>query len=758
MDLDGTCLETGATAFPPGFVEKLEKLHQAGVRIIFATGKPEEEIRELITTLPLGLPISFIYERTAYRIDRHSSGRTSKSSPMTNEKTESASAGFRQYLLIEERQKIQKEFNITLGGAGSGTHKSMVSIDIFKPGITEDDIRKASPNRMEIKEHDENILRQVKQRIEGMLLERGLADWEITDMRNSNFEIHPKMLQKELGIVQTAEFSDKPGRKLMLGDSPNDKRMLDMNRQHMNVLSGVVYNRRTPPDMVAAADFGVAGEATADIVLGKIIRAKGIGQGTVVVSNTAPVEKTAAGWQARMGAPIGIRRAVESIPNARMITPHLQPDSFDDMPDQFAAIRERYVPVALTRAQHQSQYERIANELIWKAMHANSFALSDIQYFSDEDWDRYLLVSRNLARQAEIEINGHSSAVVWVHDFQVAPVGAELRRMHPEKTNLGFFWHIPFPDANQFIARMGSKQRAKQFIGWMSAYDVIGFHTERYAANYVYACSLLGIKPARTSVQPISVDVDGIHQQAKAVMADPDFRFELPALNDIYDITTDTDKRVKVVLNGMERADPIKGTVQRLEAIYELAADPDNHELFKDKRFLEVFVASRLHDPQYRNYVDRCARLLDNINDALGHKQVMNRVDKVESRKDVFAAMAHARYAMFTSLDDGFNMSAAEVLNTWNATKDTGIERRMILSDRTGLAQSLAEKKYHKAVSVFDPTQMKESIRELLADEVPQPDYDQVGSYFDTYTIQKWAQGQIRAIRDSDTSGIRAAA
>ena len=63
--------------------------------------------------------------------------------------------------------------------------------------------------------------------------------------------------------------------------------------------------------------------------------------------------------------------------------------------------------------------------------------------------------------------------VIWVHDYHLIPLAAELRRAGVTNP-IGFFLHVPFPsfDALRALPPYAHLLRS------MSSYDVIGFQTE----------------------------------------------------------------------------------------------------------------------------------------------------------------------------------------------------------------------------------------------------------------------------------------
>lgn len=765
LDLDGTSLEQGATEFPPGFCDKLRLLHRAGVNVIAVTGKPETEIRALMNTVPGDIPLSFIFERGGYRIERASGeSKPAKRLLLANAFTEETAATLKKEILLgETKQSLERRHGIRIVPAGDGRHQSLISIDILRADAPE---KYEEEPRFDLKVQDRDLLEAVRMNIVAFL--RGAAPhWELTDLGNANFELHHRDQTKENGIVSTAEFQSSTGMRMVVDDSANGRGMLRMKHEHPRMMSGVVYNRHTAPEIVELADVAVAGEATVDVLLQQIIDAKGVDERIYVISNTPPVQKKSGVFVTSIGAPVAISRAVEGTPNSLWLFPSKTPEDFREgkPAPRYEDLFRKCIPVNMTPAQHRSQYGEIANKGIWKASHPEAF--ESVPTFPEVDWDNYLHVNRNIAREVVASVNGsRDPLLIWVHDFQVAALASELRNMYDrEKLKIGFFWHIPFPDAEVFIEGLSegsNPRRAKQLLTWFSRYEVVGFHTEDYRQHYFEACRILGVPKAKAIVQPIGIDVEGAAAQARMVMGDPNYHFENPVLNEIFSIGSETGRRVEVILNGLERADPIKGTEPRLQALLDLAND--RPELFDGKVILEGISESRTAtDPLYAEYYNRCLRLIDQINDRLDHRDIVRQLATVSCRSDVIALLANVDKAMVTSVADGYNMVAAEILVTWNATRDMMDRRRtMFVSDRTGFVQSMKDNGFNGVVPVARGPIRAESLRapiaSLLAGETPEPDYEALTAYFDRFTIQKWVERNIREIRHSGTTRIQSIA
>jgi trehalose 6-phosphate synthase len=98
----------------------------------------------------------------------------------------------------------------------------------------------------------------------------------------------------------------------------------------------------------------------------------------------------------------------------------------------------RYVLMDLTSLDRQEYYYGFANRALWPTMHYR-VGLSD---FSRTDYAGYLRVNRTFA-QALVKLVSPSD-LVWVHDYHLIPLAAELRPLGLSNL-IGYFHHIPWP-------------------------------------------------------------------------------------------------------------------------------------------------------------------------------------------------------------------------------------------------------------------------------------------------------------------------
>ena len=132
----------------------------------------------------------------------------------------------------------------------------------------------------------------------------------------------------------------------------------------------------------------------------------------------------------------------------------------------------QYALMDLTSLDRQEYYNGFANRALWPTMHYR-VGLSD---FSRTDYAGYLRVNRAFATALAKLVC--PSDLVWVHDYHLIPLAAELRPLG--LTNLiGYFHHIPWPAPEVLGTLPGSTDLLRAIMD----FNLVGVQTERDADN-----------------------------------------------------------------------------------------------------------------------------------------------------------------------------------------------------------------------------------------------------------------------------------
>jgi trehalose 6-phosphate synthase len=317
---------------------------------------------------------------------------------------------------------------------------------------------------------------------------------------------------------------------------------------------------------------------------------------------------------------------------------------------------------------------------VWPLFHD----LQSLCNFDPDYWRTYCEVNRKFARVTAM--NAEAGDFIWVHDYHLMNLGAELRRAGV-KSRIGFFLHIPFPPLDLFLKlpwRMALMQALLEF-------DLIGFQTLRDRRNFVQClralvkdatiegrgqvllASALG-RMVRIGSFPISIDYNEfLRQAATAEVAE--------RARELHRLLPNR----KLIL-GVDRLDYTKGIPLRLRAFQNLLARYP--QLRERVSFIQVVVPSREDIPQYRELKTQIERLVGEINGGFvkpGGWVPVWYVYRSLPRLDLVAYYRAADIALITPFKDGMNLVAKEYC-ACSIEEDCA----MILSEFAGAAAQLS--------------------------------------------------------------------
>ncbi|HLK45745.1 MAG TPA: trehalose-6-phosphate synthase, partial [Acidimicrobiales bacterium] len=150
-------------------------------------------------------------------------------------------------------------------------------------------------------------------------------------------------------------------------------------------------------------------------------------------------------------------------------------------------------------------YNTIANPFLWFLLHSlwDRAVAPELDDAFHAAWhDGYEEVNRGFAEAVVAELDNRPDAVVWFHDYHLFLAPRLVRDARPDAT-LGHFVHTPWP--TDWSALPESLRR--EVHEGLLANDVVGFHTERWAASFRRSCAdVTGGCAARVVHHPISID------------------------------------------------------------------------------------------------------------------------------------------------------------------------------------------------------------------------------------------------------------
>ncbi len=336
-----------------------------------------------------------------------------------------------------------------------------------------------------------------------------------------------------------------------------------------------------------------------------------------------------------------------------------------------------YATIDLTEADYLAFYVNFSNGALWPLLH---FRLGLVD-FRSEDYDGYRSVNRQYA--AALVPLLRPDDVIWVHDYHLLPMAAELRALGVTN-RIGFFLHTPFVPPTIFHAL----PRSTELLTSMCAYDVVGFHTRTYRTAFLDCITeTLGIHPdaegrfvwrghaVRAIVDPIGIDAEGFAARAREAARGSDARMLRDSLG----------KGGLAI--GVDRLDYSKGLINRFESIGRLFANYPQHR--RQLSFLQIAARSREDQGAYQRLRRELDRIVGDTNGRYSEfdwtpLRYMTRAVKRDTLAGFFRL---SRLAVVTPLRDGMNLVAKEYV----AAQDPSDPGVLILSRFAGAAEDMTE-------------------------------------------------------------------
>lgn len=328
----------------------------------------------------------------------------------------------------------------------------------------------------------------------------------------------------------------------------------------------------------------------------------------------------------------------------------------------------------------QKYYLGFSNEILWPLFHDMPTRCN----FDPGYWEVYERVNRRFA-ETVAESTGEED-YVWIHDYQLMRVAAELKKLGVERQT-GFFLHIPFPPLDIFL-RLPWRF---EILDGLMQHDLIGFQTVRDRRNFIgcvrallpgvrlygrgHVCRLVTPgREMRVGAFPIGIDYSdfssGAMDRRVRHMSDT-IRENLP-------------KRALIL--GVDRLDYTKGIPNRLLAFRDaLERYP---ELRRRITLIQVLVPSRETIGEYDRLKQEIERMVGEINGEyteVGWTPVTYLFRSL-SRAELTAYYLACEMALVTPLKDGMNLVAKEYCAS--QVSEDGV---LILSEFAGAAAQLQQ-------------------------------------------------------------------
>ncbi|MEX1994554.1 MAG: trehalose-6-phosphate synthase [Steroidobacteraceae bacterium] len=358
------------------------------------------------------------------------------------------------------------------------------------------------------------------------------------------------------------------------------------------------------------------------------------------------------GWSGKTSPRGGSRVRKERVDGITLATVDLSPQDFD------------------------GYYNSFSNGCLWPLMH---FRI-DLAQFQRAHLAAYRHVNRQFARLLLRMLR--PSDVVWVHDFHLFPLAAELRRLG-SRHRIGFFLHTPFPPT-EILCTLPQHEWLVQSL---FEYDLVGFQTDEDLARFQNHIRLAARGSARGGVVsafgrelragafPIGIDVDQVHRFAFSRAGEGEFRR-------MRSMLTGRDQFI-----GVDRLDYSKGLLRRMWAFDRYLADhPEAH---RRVIYLQIAPVSRGQLKSYREFRQEVESAAAQINGRFAQFDwtPVHYLNRALPRRTLAGLYRASRVAIVTPVRDGMNLVAKEYV----AAQDPADPGVLVLSRFAGAASQLTE-------------------------------------------------------------------
>ncbi len=358
-----------------------------------------------------------------------------------------------------------------------------------------------------------------------------------------------------------------------------------------------------------------------------------------------------------------------------------------------------YALLDLTRNEYEQYYLGFANRTLWPLLHYRPSLLD----YRRADFAGYQRVNRLFAERLAPRLRTDDQ--VWVHDYHLIPLAAELRRLGVA-ARLGFFLHVPVPPA----ALLAMLPHHEQLFPDLAAFDLIGlqsrqdrsalldyFRDERGATTDADGgVQLPDGRRFRAQAFPIGIDTARLAEQArKSATAATTLR-----------LAKSLEGRKLAI--GVDRLDYSKGLPQRFEAFAHFLSR--NAEWRSRLSFLQIAPPSREEVAEYRELRSRLERITGATNGRYAEPDwvPIRYVNRSFNQATLAGFHRIADIGLVTPLRDGMNLVAKEFVAAQPAD-DPGV---LVLSSFAGAAEELPQA---IIINPQDVDDIAESIETALA-------------------------------------------
>lgn len=392
----------------------------------------------------------------------------------------------------------------------------------------------------------------------------------------------------------------------------------------------------------------------------------------------------------------------------------------------------RTATVSLSSEEYRGYYTGMSNNVLWPILHYRlDLAKPEATYLA-----AYRQVNARFADTLRALID--ETDIVWIHDYHLIPLGAELRARGCGNA-LGFFLHIPFPPPDILRALPDTEY----FVRAIFSYDVVGFQTHADLANFQrfiveFADATLHDDDYVTAYgrkilvksYPIGIDVEAFAAMARSPEAEN-------VISRLHRKTSETSQII-----GVDRLDYSKGLPERFHAFERLLENyPENR---KRVTLMQIAPPTREDVDAYADIREELERLSGAINGRFADFDwtPIRYIHRSVARSTLAALFRGSRIGLVTPLRDGMNLVAKEYVVA-QSEDDPGV---LVLSKFAGAAEDLTDA---VIVNPYDPAEVAEAIQMAMTMTLDdrQARHERLLAKVKERDVESWRRSFLRDLR-----------
>jgi trehalose 6-phosphate synthase len=393
-------------------------------------------------------------------------------------------------------------------------------------------------------------------------------------------------------------------------------------------------------------------------------------------------------------------------------------------------------------------YNVVANPVLWFVQHYlwGLADAPDVDAGIHNAWTQgYTAVNRRFAEVVVSELERQPGAAVFVHDYHLYLTPGFIRDDAPDAT-IAHFVHVPWPQPDYWRALPEPIRRAVH--EGLLASDVVSFHTERWARNFLLSCEELA--GAEVDLEAGEARLDGriTLVRARPISVDPEEFDALAASEPVRAAEAEIQgARPEKLIVRVDRTDPSKNIVRGFRA-FELYLEA-HREMHGRVGMLVCLDPSRQDIPEYSEYLGAIQRAARHVNDRF-QREGWTPIDLQIEDNFKLAVAAYKQYdvLLVNAIYDGLNLVAKEgpLVNERDGV--------LILSENTGAHEELGE--WALSVNPFDIEAQAQAIHAAIqmAPEERRARHDGIRDYVREHDVGAWLETQLA---DLDRWSARAA-